>query len=129
DEDQHVIVRFPVSEEPKLLRVFVLNDFAVTATQALPALGSVSGGVRILSESWSASHDQLTLDVSGSSGAQYELKVWNAAQIERVEGAELKKKPDGSVLALQIPSSGSESYAHAKVVIHFSDVQSKGKHR
>jgi len=129
DEDQHVIVRFPVSDGPKLLRIFVSNDFAVTATQALPPLGSVSSGMRILSETWSASHDQLTLDVSGASGAQYELKVWNAAQIGSVEGAELKKKLDGPVLALQIPGSSSESYAHAKVVIHFSDVQNKGKRR
>jgi len=129
DEDQHVIVRFPVSDGPKLLRIFVSNDFAVTATQTLPPLGSVSSGMRILSETWSASHDQLTLDVSGASGAQYELKVWNAAQIGSVEGAELKKKLDGPVLALQIPGSSSESYAHAKVVIHFSDVQNKGKRR
>jgi GH15 family glucan-1,4-alpha-glucosidase len=129
DEDQHVVVRFPVSEEQKLLRIFVLNDFAVTATQALPPLGSVSTGMRILSETWSASHDQLTLDVSGTRGAQYELKVWNAAQIGSVEGAQLKKKPDGSVLALQIPDGGSEGYAHAKIVIHFSDAQNRGKHR
>jgi hypothetical protein len=85
--------------------------------------------MRILSETWSASHDQLTLDVSGTRGAQYELKVWNAAQIGSVEGAELKKKPDGSVLALQIPDGGSEGYAHAKIVIHFSDAQNRGKHR
>jgi hypothetical protein len=85
--------------------------------------------VRILSETWSASHDQLTLDASGSAGAQYELKVLNAAQIERVEGAELQKKLEGSVLAVQISGSGSESYAHAKIVIHFSTVQSKGKRR
>ena len=129
DEDQHVIVRFPVSEGPKLLRIFVLNDFAITATAALPPLGSVSTGLRILSETWSASHDQLTLDVSGGSGAQYELKLWNAAQIGSVEGAELKKKPDGSILALQIPSGGSETYAHAKIVIHFSDAQNRGKRR
>src|SRR6266404_5092367 len=129
DEDQHVIVRFPVSEGPKLLRIFVLNDFAVTATQALPPLASVSTGMRILSETWSASHDQLTLDASGTRGAQYELKVWNAAQIGSVEGAELKKKPDGSVLALQIPDGGSEGYAHAKIVIHFSDAQNRAKHR
>src|SRR6266446_5176062 len=129
DEDQHVVVRFPVSDGPKLLRIFVLNDFAVTATQALPPLGSVSAGVRILSETWSASHDQLTLDVSGTRGAQYELKVWNAAQTGSVEGAELKKKPDGSVLALQIPDGGSEGYAHAKIVIHFSNAQNRGKHR
>jgi GH15 family glucan-1,4-alpha-glucosidase len=129
DEDQHVVVRFPVSEGRKLLRIFISNDFAIAATAGLPPLGSVSSGVRILSETWSASHDQLTLDVSGSAGAQYELKVWNAAQIERVEGAELKKKLDGSVLVVQIPNSTSESYAHAKIVIHFANAQDRGKRR
>jgi hypothetical protein len=129
DEDQHVVVRFPVSEGRKLLRIFISNDFAITATAGLPPLGSVSSGVRILSETWSASHDQLTLDVSGSAGAQYELKVWNAAQIERVEGADLKKKLDGSVLVVQIPNSTSESYAHAKIVIHFANAQDRGKRR
>jgi hypothetical protein len=129
EEDQHVIVRFPVSGGPGLLRIFVSNDFAVTPRQVLPPLGSVSSGLRILSETWSPSHDQLILDVSGASGAQYELKVWNAAQIGSVEGADLKKKPDGSILALRIPSGGLQSYAHAKIVIHFSGVQNNGKRR
>jgi hypothetical protein len=89
----------------------------------------VSTGLRILSESWSASHDQLTLNVSGSGGARYELKVWNGAQIGSVDGAELKKRPEGSILALQIPRNGSQPYTQSKVVIHFSDTQSKGKRR
>ena len=119
EEDQHVIVRFLVSQRPELLHIFISDDFVVTATQALPLLGSVSNGVRILSETWSASRNQLALDVSGTPGARYELKVWNAAEIEGVEGAELKKKPEGSVLALRIPSGGSERDALAKIVIHF----------
>src|SRR6266404_2103158 len=90
DEDQHVVVRFPVSEGQKFVRIVVANDFAVTSTAVLPPLGSVSTGLRILSETWSSSHDELTLNVSGSAGAQYQLSVWNAAQIDHVEGAELK---------------------------------------
>jgi GH15 family glucan-1,4-alpha-glucosidase len=129
DEDQHVIVRFPVSEGQKFVRIIVANDFGVTSTAALPPLGSPSTGLRILSETWSASHDQLTLDVSGSARTRYQLSVWNAAQIERVEGAELKKKAEVSTLALQIPSSASEPYAQTKIVIHFSEAQSKTKRR
>jgi len=53
DEDQHVIVRFPVSQGQKFLRILISNDFAVTSTAALPPLGSVSTGLRILSETWS----------------------------------------------------------------------------
>jgi hypothetical protein len=127
EEDQHVVVRFPVSDGQKFLRIFVTNDFAVTPVTALPALGGESNGLRILSETWAPSRDQLTLNVSGIAGAQYQLKIWNAAQIERVEGAELKKKPEGATLLLQIPTSGSETYAHAKIVISFSNAQNKGK--
>jgi hypothetical protein len=130
EEDQHVFVRFPVGEGQKFLRIIVTNDFAVTAAPGLPPLGGTSTGVRILSQSWSPSHDQLTLDVSGMAGAQYELKVSNASQIDHVDGAQLKKKPEGSILALQIPANGdSAGYAQMKVVIHFSALQNKGKRR
>jgi GH15 family glucan-1,4-alpha-glucosidase len=127
EEDQHVFVRFPVSAAQTFLRIMISNDFAVTATAALPPLGSVSTGLRILSETWSASRDQLALNVSGSAGAQYQLSVWNAAQIERVEGGELKKSPGGSTITLQIPISDSEQYMQAKVVFHFAEVKSKSK--
>jgi len=128
DEDQHVVVRFPVSEGQKFVRIVVANDFAVTSTAVLPPLGSVSTGLRILSETWTASHDELTLNVSGSAGAQYQLSVWNAGQIDHVDGAELKKKPEVSTLTLQIPG-GSDSYMQTKIVIHFSEAQSKTKRR
>jgi hypothetical protein len=129
DEDQHVIVKFPVADGQKFLRILVTNDFAATPVTALPALGSTSTGVRILSETWSPSRDELTMDVSGAIGAQYELKLWNATQIERVEGAQLKKTPEGAILLLQIAGNSSEAYAHAKIVIHFSNAQSKAKRR
>jgi len=127
DEDQHVFVSIPVSAAQTSLRVTISSGFAVSATSALPPLGSVSTGLRILSETWSASRDQLTLSASGSAGAQYRLSVWNAAQIERVEGADLRKSPDGSTLTLQIPNSDSEPYMPAKVVFHFADVKNKSK--
>jgi GH15 family glucan-1,4-alpha-glucosidase len=130
DEDQHVLLRFPVAEGQKFLRILVTNDFAVSATTVLPPLGSTSAGVRILSQTWTPSHDQLTLDVSGMAGAQYELNLSNAAEIDHVDGARLKKKPEGSILALQIPASGNSSgYAQTKVLIHFSAVQNKSKPR
>ena len=127
EEDQHVIVSFPVGEGQKFLRIIIRNDFAVSAASPLPPLGSQSRGLRILSEAWSSAHDQLTLELSGASGAQYELKLWNPSQLQRVEGADLKKNPDSSNLTLQIPNRASEQYAHAKIVLHFADIKSKGK--
>src|SRR5438309_2189736 len=54
DQDQHVAVRFPVSDGQTFLHIVVSNDFAVTSTAALPPLGSASTGLRIVSETWSA---------------------------------------------------------------------------
>jgi glycogen debranching enzyme len=127
EEDQHVIVSFPIGEGQKFLRIIVQNDFAVSAASPLPPLGSQSRGLRILSDTWSSAHDELTLDVSGASGAQYELKLWNPSQLQRVEGADLKKNSDSSRLMLQIPSSASEQYAHAKIVFHFAETKTKSK--
>ena len=127
EQDQHVIVSFPAGEGQKFLRIIVQNDFAVSATSPLPPLGSQSRGLRILSETWSPARDQLTLDVSGASGARYELNVWNPSQLQRVEGADLKKNPDSSVLMLHIPSSASEQYMSAKIVLHFAEAKTKSK--
>jgi glycogen debranching enzyme len=127
EEDQHVIVSIPIGEGQKFLRIIVQNDFAVSAASPLPPLGSQSRGLRIVSETWSPAREQLTLDVSGASGARYELKLWNPSQLQRVEGADLKKTADSSTLMLQIPNSASEQYVRAKIVLHFTDIKSKGK--
>lgn len=128
-EDQHVVLRFPVSDGQKTLRIIVSNDFGVSAASELPPLGSVSRGLRILSEEWSPSRDQLTLSVSGLTGARYELKVWNPALIKSVEGAELKKNLEGASIILQISGGSPGSYAENRIIFHLSDVQNKGKRR
>jgi len=58
-------------------------------------------------------------------GAQYQLSVWNAAQIDHVEGAELKKKPEVSTLTLQIPRSGPDSYSKPKLSFIFRKHKTK----
>jgi GH15 family glucan-1,4-alpha-glucosidase len=129
EEDQHVRVRFPISSSRGVLRITTSNDFAVTATAALPELAGVSTGIRVVSESWSGSRDQLTLNVSGLSGTQYALKVWNAGQISSVEGAKLQAKAVRSILELQMPGAAADGYVNTKVVIHFADQPNTKKRR
>jgi glycogen debranching enzyme len=86
--DQHVVVRFPLRDHKNFLRLFLTNDFSIGYDAALPALGGVSEGLRIISETWSSSKDRLTLDVSGKASKTYLLKVADDYnQIERIEGA------------------------------------------
>lgn len=112
-QDQHVNVRIPLEGGVARLKIRLRNDFAVSYALSLPELGAKSEGLRILSESWNAAHDQLTLDTIGAPGHTYLLNVWNPAQISRVEGATLTKAGPGATLRLASPTDGKQS-----VVIH-----------
>ena len=113
--DQHLYVRFLVKGGQNDVVIRVKNDFGLSLTNDLPALGSASRGLRVVSESWNASRTELTLDLSGLAGTRYELGVWNPSQISSVDGAVLTKP---GKLEIQIPQE-SDSYVRQKVVIHF----------
>src|SRR5467141_643473 len=86
--DQHIVAQFPIVTGKHFLRIRLVNDFGLSEQSSLPALGSTGHGLRVLSETWSASRDQLTLEVSGAAGGEYGLQVWNPGEIQSVEGAE-----------------------------------------
>ena len=125
--DQHIVVQFPVKAGKYILRIRLLNDFGLSEDSSLPALGSTSRGLRVLSETWSASRDQLTLEVSGAAGSEYGLSVWNPGEIQSVEGAEFNANAPKEIIGIRMPRSDSEPYPHVKVVIHFAAGQKKGK--
>jgi glycogen debranching enzyme len=127
--DQHVVVRIPMQDHKNSLKIFLSDDFSIGDDSALPPLGSISEGLRIVSETWSPTKDRLVLDVSGKAGKEYRLKVSDAGQIERVEGAEatglnLSEGMGGAFIAIDIRDD-SESYPHRIVVIRFKARLSK----
>ncbi len=113
--DQHLRVQIPL-HGPATLVIRLRNDFGLTLSNELPPLGSASRELRILDESWDASRTQLTLNVSGRSGARYELDVWNPSQILSVDQAVLGKD---AKLYLEMPKGDPEAYVSQRVVIHF----------
>ncbi len=117
NNDQHLSLRFPVNGGPNKLVIRVKNDFGLAVSSDLPALGSASRGLRVLSESWNASNTQLTVEVSGRAESRYELGVWNSSQISSVEGAVLTKF---GKLEIQMPQGATDSYLQQKLVIHFA---------
>jgi glycogen debranching enzyme len=114
--DQHVSIRFPIITGSSRLVIRLKNDFGLALSNELPALGSASRSLRVVSELWNPARSGLTLDVSGLAGTQYELGVWNPAQISSVEGAALTA---AGKLQIQIPGGSPETYIHQKIVIHF----------
>jgi glycogen debranching enzyme len=122
DLDQHPVVRASLAKGKTTIRLQLRNDFGISYSNFLPPLASTSLGMREISESWSAAHDALSIQLAGVRGAHYELAVWNPGQISSVDGAELK---DGKLL-VRIPSNGTEDYQREKITIHF--VPTGGRH-
>ena len=115
--DKHLNVRFSVQGSMDIIVIHLKNDFGLSLSNELPPLGSSSRGLRILSESWNASHTQLTLETSGLAGSNYELGVWNPDQVSSVEGAALSRS---GKLDIQMPKTSGDTYAAQKVIIHFA---------
>ncbi|MBI3477438.1 MAG: hypothetical protein HY010_17035 [Acidobacteria bacterium] len=118
--DQHVTMRIPISQATTTVRIHLKNDFGVSIANVLPALGSTSQGLRVISESWNANHTQMTLSLAGLAGKRYELLVWNPSQVTSVRGGKLEgvRENDG-VLAVEF-SGNPDSYVHQDVVLDFT---------
>jgi glycogen debranching enzyme len=114
--DQHVSADLSLMKGKNTVLIRLQNDFAIGYSNFLPALGSTSRGLRILSESWSGSRDSLTLDLAGVSGSTYEMALWNPAQVASARGARIKE----GKLQVTFPSQESKTYAQQKVTINFA---------
>ena len=120
DLDQHITVEVPVAAGESTLRIRLRNDFGLSLSPSLPPLGSASQGLRVLSETWTPALDRLTLEISGAQGRQYEVGIWNPAQVVSVEGAELVRTDASSArIKVTMPPS-SEPYPRATIGIHFT---------
>jgi hypothetical protein len=116
--DQHLNVKLPLAKGSNKLHITVLNDFGVSLPTSLPPLGSKSRGLRVISETWSATRDRMELELAG---AIYDLGVWSAGQLSLVEGAEWTKGAAGrGQVRLRMPTGDPDEYARAKIIFHFS---------
>src|SRR6202158_5469116 len=119
--DQHVAIRFPLTQTTSTVRIRLKNDFGVSLSNVLPALGSASRGLRVLSETWNPARTQLTLSLSGLAGKTYELSIWNPSQVASVKGGKLGAAgQDLAKLVVEFPSADAESYVHQDIVLNFA---------
>ncbi|HWY55839.1 MAG TPA: amylo-alpha-1,6-glucosidase [Terriglobales bacterium] len=128
--DQHVTLRFPIHSGTSTLHIRLGNDFGYDIPSKLPPLGERSQELKILSESWGPSNENLAVNVSGVPGKQYDLMLWNSGQIASVEGAKLVKEQNGETrIRVELPANDSLSYAHGKIIIRFAGKGSQPKSR
>ena len=115
DSDQHPELHASLVRGKNAVSIRMHNDFGISYAGSMPSLGSSSHGLRVTTETWSASHDTLTLEVAGVSGSQYQLPVLGASQIASIDGAELE---DGRMV-VKFSSDASDVYVRKKITIHF----------
>lgn len=119
--DQHLNVKIPLAKGSNKLHITVLNDFGVSLPTALPPLGAKSRGLRVISETWSASRERMELDVAGAKGAVYDLGLWSAGQLSLVEGADWTRAAAGrGQVRVHMAAGDPDEYARAKIIFHFT---------
>jgi hypothetical protein len=119
--DLHVTLNLPIIGDRNTIEIQMTNDFEFSEASALPALGGISHGLRVLSELWSPARDSLKLLLSGAAGESYELSAWNPDQISSIEGASLEEKagPEAKV-RVQLPASATGIDSQATIIFHFA---------
>jgi hypothetical protein len=132
DDDQHVEIQTKGSSKA-VITILLRDNIGVAYDSTLPPLGSTSQGLRILSQTWSASRDSLSLDVAGKGGCDYELGIFDNGKSlmpgqsvlasveggERVTSSQIDKK-DEEKIKISFPAENSGEYAHRKIVLHFA---------
>jgi len=114
--DQHLVIEANLAAGSNTLRIRLRNDFSISLANTLPSLGSSSQSLHILSQSWNATHDTLTLETQGFPGKTYKLSVWGKDQIKSLDGARLGT---GSTLEERFPASASTDPQKQTVTLHF----------
>jgi len=116
--DQHVVLKITAPVGRTNVRLVFSDDFDVSYRSELPHLGATSEQLRILSESWSATRDQLTLTVSGVPNGVYKLIPSDASQLGKVDGADSRFAATGGYLLVKLPAAAGKSEARATITIH-----------
>jgi glycogen debranching enzyme len=120
--DQHVAIAAQIQPGVSKIEIDIRDNFELSYTPTLPALGTESRGLRVLSESWSSTRDKLTLQLSGAPEANYELSAWNVHQLVSVEGAQLEKVDDSSgKVHVHLSAETSGKDPEVDVVFHFAE--------
>jgi glycogen debranching enzyme len=127
-EHHHLRIKVELKEGKNVVRIPVTNDFGVSYASQLPALGSASSNLRVLSEKMEDVTTPMELVVEGRAGATYDLAIWNPGMIVSGEGAELVKDATGAAkLRIHFEGVGEQGYTQQKVTIHLQAPKSVRK--
>jgi hypothetical protein len=119
DSDQHATIAVPITADKTTIHLRVAGNFAIGYTYSAPADGAASTALKVVSEHWNASNDELVVQVAGVNGKTYELPVFNVPSGIGVTGAEFTKPPSGLALEIAFPPGDSGVYTTRTVTLKF----------
>jgi glycogen debranching enzyme len=128
--DRHVHLHLDVAHDDETLAIQLRNDFGLSQEPSLPSLGSISHGLRVVSEQWNADASSVVLEFASSTDGVHDFDIWNPAQISSVDGAELVR--DNTMrgkLHIMLHVEAEHGDAHAQVTIHFHEDRSEVKNK
>jgi hypothetical protein len=118
-EDQHVAMTVPITEDETIIDLFVSDNFGIGSPYAPPTDGTQSSALKVISEQWNASHDQLQMQVAGVGGKTYELPIYNAPSGMVADGGQIIYNHSGLTLKIGFPQGEAWAYSTHTVTLRF----------
>ena len=117
--DQHATVSVPISADKTTIHLRVTGNFGIAYPYVIPKDGASSTALKIVSEQWNDSHDQLQLNLEGISGLTYELPVFNMSVPFESHGALIEERPSGKVLVIEFRKGPPDTYLPLILTLKF----------
>jgi glycogen debranching enzyme len=118
ENDQHPTVSLPIASDKTTIHMRVSDNFGIACPFAVPADGTPSSNLKIISEQWNPSRDQLQLQVAGVNGKTYDVPIFGAPSGIAVTGARITKLP-GLALEIVFPPGPKDAYSTQMITLKF----------
>ena len=113
--DQHITILIPINGDHTVVRLRLRDEFGIVYPYVAPTTGTVTSGIRFISEHWNAAHDRLELQVAGAGGAKYRVPLTGDLTGLTVTGAGLAQDS----LQIEFPPGPFGSYTTKEVILQF----------
>ena len=109
----------PISTGKTTIHLRVTGNFGIANPYVIPKDGASSTALKIVSEQWNDSHDQLQLNLEGISGLTYELPVFNVPVPFESHGALIEERPSGKVMVIEFRKGPPDTYIPLTLTLRF----------
>ena len=118
-EDQHPTVSVPLSGGTTTITLRFRNDFRIEYPYTAPEQGAPSRNLKIVSETWNPTRDQLQLRIAGGGGASYDIPIYGDLAGVAAQGGTIQQREKQTVVHVSFPSGPSDVFSDQVVTLQF----------